>query len=253
MAEPLGPVTLVVIILSAFAFPLLFLVWIRNTERWGREPWHALMRSFAWGAVFSVLIAIAVSLLLIALFQESGSLYRFLSDRFANPELVFAVLVIAPFVEEAAKGLGATAGRRYVRFAADGIVYGAAAGLGFSATENLFYGLAPLGELGASASLLVIVIRSFSSSLLHASATAVTGYGLAKGWLLGRPFAFAPFYLLAVIMHASFNFLASFGELYAKQVGEIGYTLGFVAAVAFAVIAVTVIRFKLARPRPVAR
>lgn len=250
MADSLGAVTLLVILVSAFALPLVFLVWIRNTERWGREPWHALLKAFAWGAVFSVLIAIAASLLLLALFQESGPLYRFLSQRFANPELVFGVLVIAPFVEEAAKGLGASAGRRFVRFPADGLVYGAAAGLGFSATENLFYGLSSVGALGASGSLLLIAVRSFSSSLLHASSTAVTGYGLAKGWLSLRRFAFVPFYLLAVSMHATFNFLASFGELYALQVGEIGYALGFIAAVVFAVVAVSIIRLKLARPRP---
>ncbi len=240
---------LIVLAGSAFALPLLFLGWIRNTERLGREPWRAVLKAFARGAVLSVLVAIVASLILLAFFQDIGPLYEILSERFQDPETIFGVLIVAPFVEEAAKGLGARSGRRQARVRVDGLVYGAAAGLGFSATENLFYGLAVLTEAGASASLLVIAFRSFSSSFLHASASAVVGYGLAKGWLTGRRGAFFPFYLVAVLMHATFNFLASFGELSADQYGELGYLIGFGAAVTFAVAALTVVRLKIASRR----
>lgn len=247
-----SPYFLLVLVVSAFTLPLLFLIWIRNTERYGREPWLALLRGFAWGAVFSVIIAIIVSFLVLYFFQDIAPLYVFLAQRFADPETIFGVLVVAPFVEEAAKALGARAGRRHSRVRTDGLVYGAAAGLGFSATENLFYGLAVLAEAGATGSLLLIAFRSFSSSLLHASSTAVTGYGLATRWLTARPWAFLPFYLVAVVMHATFNFLASFGELNASRYGDAGYLFGFGAAAAFAVIAVTIVRFKLASQRPTA-
>lgn len=251
MADGLTLSFLLVLIASAFTLPLLFLVWIRNTERFGREPWWAVLRAFLSGAVFSVLIAIVFSLVFLSFFLDIGLVYDVLSNRFLDPEMILGVLIVAPLVEEAAKALGARSGRRHTDVRVDGIVYGAAAGLGFSATENLFYGLAALAEGGASASLFVIALRSFSSSFLHASATAVVGFGLAKSWLTGRWTAVLPFYFAAVIMHAVFNFLASFGELYAERVGESAYIIGFGAAAAFAVVAVSVVRLKLAsHPRP---
>lgn len=249
MADGVSLNFLVVLVASAFALPLIFLAWIRNTERFGREPWHAVLKSFAWGAVFSVLIAAIFSLILLSLFRDVGPIYEVLSRRFLNPEMILGALIVAPLVEEAAKLLGVRPGRRHTDVRVDGIVYGAAAGLGFSATENLLYGLVALVEADPSTSLLVIAFRSFSSSFLHASATAVAGYGLAKSWLTRRPAALAPFYIGAVIMHAVFNFLASFGELYARDVGEVAYVIGFGAAAAFAVFAVTIVRFKLASHR----
>lgn len=249
MADGVSLNFLIVLVASAFALPLIFLAWIRNTEHFGREPWHAVLKSFAWGAVFSVLIAAIFSLILLSLFRDVGPIYEVLSDRFLNPEMILGALIVAPLVEEAAKLLGVRPGRRHTDVRVDGIVYGAAAGLGFSATENLLYGLVALVEADASTSLLVIAFRSFSSSFLHASATGVAGYGLAKRWLTRRPAALAPFYFGAVIMHAIFNFLASFGELYAQDVGEVAYVIGFGAAAAFAVFAVTIVRFKLASHR----
>src|SRR5207302_8451623 len=118
----------------------------------------------------------------------------------------------APSVKEAASGVGVIAGRPEIQKLLDGLVYGAAAGLGFSATENLFYGIARLLESGPTASLVEILIRSFSSSLLHASSTAVFGYGLAKTWHVRRAWAFVPYYLTAVLMHAVFNLDAALGE-----------------------------------------
>lgn len=236
--------------------PLVFMAWIRNTARHGREPWRFVIKAFAWGAVFSVIIAIIFSLVLAVTLGQIGPLNEFLARRFTDPDialLVVGVVIVAPIVEEAAKGLGVRAGRPEIQGLRDGLVYGAAAGLGFSATENLFYGinvlLDPAG--GATASLAVIAIRSFSSSFLHASASAVVGYGLAKSWLTRRTWAFVPLYLIAVIMHASFNLLTVLGEVYSTQYGEIGKAVSFVAAVIFAIVAITVVRTKLAsRPHP---
>ncbi len=49
-----------VLVLFAFLPPILFAVWIRNTERYGREPWWAIARAFLWGAVFAVIVALAL-------------------------------------------------------------------------------------------------------------------------------------------------------------------------------------------------
>jgi RsiW-degrading membrane proteinase PrsW (M82 family) len=98
---------------------------------------------------------------------------------------------------------------------------------------------------GATASLAVVAVRSFSSSFLHASSTATMGYGLAKSWLTRRAWAFLPYYFIAVIMHATFNVMTTIGLLVATPYGE---TIGFGAAVAFAIVAITIVRIKLASP-----
>src|SRR3972149_15877 len=102
---PLPLSFLVVLAVSSFALPLVFLGWIRNTERLSREPWFAVLRSFAWGAVFSVLVAILLSLLLLSLLLDVAPLTELLSTRFTDPQAIVAVLVVAPLVEEASKGL----------------------------------------------------------------------------------------------------------------------------------------------------
>jgi RsiW-degrading membrane proteinase PrsW (M82 family) len=249
-----SPYFLLVLLVSAFSMPLVFAAWIRNTARHGKEPWRFVLKAFVWGAVFSVGVALISNLVLTVTLGQIGPLTDFLARRFADPLIVIAVVIAAPIGEEAAKGLGVRAGRPEIQRLIDGLVYGAAAGLGFSATENFLYGILALFRGGATASLVEIAVRSFSSSFLHASATAAVGYGLAKSWLTRRAGAVLPFYFLAVIMHATFNSLSVLGELYKPQYGVLSTAIAFGAAVAFALVAITIVRFKLAaRPGPVLR
>ncbi len=213
-----SPLFLLVLVLSAFSLPLIFLVWIRNTARYGREPWSTVLKTFAWGAVFSVIIALVFSLVLILTLGQIQSLNDFFARRFADPGTAIGVLIVAPVVEEAAKGVGARAGRRQTQSRTDGLVYGAAAGLGFSATENLIYGL--------------------------------LGYGLAKSWLTGNTWALLPFYFVAVVMHATFNLFSTLALTYGDQNDPVAETLAFLGAVTFAIVAISVVRLKLASGRP---
>jgi len=247
-----SPLFLVVPVISAFALPLVYLVLIRNSARYGREPWPTVLKTFAWGAVFSVIIALVLSAILLLTLNRIQSLNDFFARRFADPGTAIGVLVVAPLVEEAAKGVGARAGRRQTQSKTDGLVYGAAAGLGFSATENLVYGLAALliPGVGPSGSLAVVAVRSFSSTFLHASSSAVLGYGLAKAWLTGHTVALLPFYLVAVAMHATFNLFSTLAVTYGEQNDLVGETLAFLAAVIFAIIAISIVRLKLATRRP---
>ena len=248
-----SPLFLLVLVISAFSLPLIFLVWIRNTARYGREPWSTVLKTFAWGAVFSVIIALVFSLVLVITLGQIQSLNDFFARRFADPGTAIGVLIVAPVVEEAAKGIGARAGRRQTQSKTDGLVYGAAAGLGFSATENLVYGLAALlvPGVGASGSLIVVAVRSFSSTFLHASSTAVLGYGLAKSWLTGNTWALLPFYFVAVAMHATFNLFSTLALTYGNQNDPLAETLAFLGAVTFAIVAISIVRLKLASGRPV--
>ena len=233
----------VVIFLVAFVPCILYLVWIRNTERFSREPYKRLVSVFLFGAVVSVFIAIVFELVLtIAFNQNIERVYEYLGENPTIPILIL-VCVIAPFVEEAAKGLGILRARRRLVELENGIIYGAAVGLGFAATENLLYETAALAEGGAQAFVATAVIRSISSALLHATASSVLGLGLARktlkmgGWMI--------YYLGAVAMHSIFNFAASFGVLYEEQFGEIAYMIGLVAALTIVFAGVSLMRGKI--------
>ncbi len=210
-----SPYFLLVLLIAAFALPLVYLVWIRNSVRSGREPWSTVLKAFSWGAVLSVIIALLLSLVFILILEQVGPVNDFFARRFADPTTAIGVLVVAPIVEEAAKGVGATAGR--------------------------------------SQTLVVVAVRSFSSSFLHASSTAVFGYGLAKSWLTRRPWAMIPFYFVAVGMHATFNFFSTLAFAYSDQNNVVGEALAFVAAVTLAIVAFSIVRLRLASGRPASR
>lgn len=248
VGQAANSVTLILVLLAfAFVPPVVFLVWIRNSERYGREPWSTVLRVFFFGAFAAVIAAVVLSVLLLLLFSGAGPVYIVLGERFADPELIVLALIIAPFAEELAKLAGVWTARRTIREPEDGLVYGAASGLGFSATENLVYALVFFETLGLGGSVALIVFRSISSTFLHASSTGVSGYGLARRILWGR--IWVGYYLVAVAMHSVFNFLASFGELYRTSLGDTAGLLGVATAIVFAVVSMTIVRTKIREGR----
>src|SRR2546428_2898878 len=160
---------LLILAVSAFVPPLLFLIVVRNTEKYGREPWGRVLRTFLWSAIFAVIIAGVLELVLVSVHLQVGPVYLAIPS--GELGIIILALVIAPIVEEAAKGVGVYLARPMIDEPEDGLVYGAASGFGFAASENLLYGLLTLTIPGATLgdSLLVIAVRSGSSALLHAS------------------------------------------------------------------------------------
>jgi RsiW-degrading membrane proteinase PrsW (M82 family) len=232
-----------VIVLVAFVPSILYLVWIRNTERYSREPYGRLLLIFFYGAIVSVIIAIAFELVLtLAFSQNIERVYEYLGENPSIPVIVLAC-VIAPFVEEAAKGMGIRRARRLMTELENGIIYGAAVGLGFAATENLLYESAALAEGGAQAFIATAVIRSISSALLHATSSSLLGLGIARK-VLGMGGWF-PYYLGAVAMHSAFNFMASFGVLYEDRLGDVAFMIGLGAALAIVFIGISLMRNKI--------
>jgi RsiW-degrading membrane proteinase PrsW (M82 family) len=243
----LDPVAVLVILaVSAFTPPLVFLGVVRRTERYGREPLGRVLRTFLWGAIFAVIVAVILSTVLYVVYQEIDRVYVF-SGRFANLETIVLALLIAPLTEEFAKGVGVYLARPIIDEPEDGLVYGAASGLGFAASENLLYGLTALllPEGSLELSLLVIGVRSVSSALLHASSTAAFGYGIALRRLWPHRFRALPYYLLAVAMHSAYNFTASLGELERDALGENAALIGLLGAIVLALVAFTAIRAKI--------
>lgn len=211
---------LAVVILAAVVPSLVYLVWIRNSERYNRERWMHVLSVFLFGAIVSVIAAVFLESVAIAVFYTSGDIFSggFWSYEPYDPtlEIVLLAVVIAPLVEEWTKGWGVITVRNKVREPEDGFIYGAAAGLGFAAMENIFYNSTALVD-GLDVFLITALTRAVASTLLHASASAVLGYGIARKYLngaKGRRTGYLPYYIAAVMLHGLFNGFAVAGEVW---------------------------------------
>lgn len=252
----LSPVSVfLLMVLFSLIAPLAYLSWIRKSERYQTEAWGPLLRAFGYGAFVGTFISLILEEISVSAYSSVVQPDLGLPNN-ANLALVVLAVGIAPFIEEGMKGLGVYYMRAQIRFIADGLVFGAAVGFGFSFIENLLYGVSAWATLGVASAFATILIRSFSSSLLHGSATAMTGYGVAQNQMRkGRGHAMAGYYLLAVTMHASFNVLASITVIipllgYALNPNSNTYAalsiLSLLAAIIFAFTAFGYVRAKVA-------
>ncbi len=153
---------------------------VRFLDLYEREPIGVIALLFLWGAVGAGLLASAGNTAL------EGALPR-------DVEVVFGDAISAPLVEEVAKGLALVmvvvasrwAHRRFGVFefdgVTDGIVYGAAIGIGFAFSEDLFYFFREARAEGVGDALGVFLDRRdfFGPAMLrHAIWTATFGAGL---------------------------------------------------------------------------
>jgi RsiW-degrading membrane proteinase PrsW (M82 family) len=226
-------VSIELLLLVGFAFlpPLIFVIWIRNMEKKARERWGPIFLCFLWGAsiaiIASLILEIALSISISLTFTDVSII-----------GLVIAIL-IAPFAEELTKPLALRLKtvKHELDELEDGLIYGAVAGLGFSATENLFYGWSFLSE-GLLYFIVLISIRSFGACLLHAAATAMTGYGYGRMLIQKTSVLMVvPYFFIAILMHALYNFLVSLSVY--------GVGFGFIAAMVLVVFSIRWVRKKI--------
>jgi RsiW-degrading membrane proteinase PrsW (M82 family) len=219
------------LLILAFLPPVLYAIWIRNIEKYDREKWKSIFLCFLWGATVAIILAIVLELTLDLSFAVS-----------VDDESIFnlaTVIIIAPSVEEFTKPLALrlkTVKKELDEFE-DGIVYGAVAGLGFSATENLLYGFSFLSR-GLMVFFVLMLIRSIGGCLLHASATSITGYGYGKSIIKGTSLLrVLPYFLIAILVHMCYNFFLSYDL--------IGIIAGLFIALIFVLITIHFIRRKI--------
>ncbi len=238
---------LLILLLAALVPSLIFLSWIRTSERYRQASWGTVLKMFAYGAIVATIVAAILEVVLVDVGTVASQSYPAPEFSFLNGNSTagafFLVLVIAPFVEEGLKASGVVQNSAKIGTIADGPVFGASVGLGFGFFETFLYGLGAYLTGGLAAGLTLIFIRSISSVLLHGSSTAMFGYGYAASKLAGRSGASGGYYLLAVGMHASFNVLASLGSIalalgYSGTIGGYADVLGLLLAIIFAVAAI---------------
>jgi protease PrsW len=225
---------LLIILLAAFTPSLILMLVVKNTEKRGREPTSRTFSAFLRGATLSIFLAIILEMILVYLvFGFDIARISDLLGKYPGLDTLILACIIAPFVEELTKALGMLPFTRRSRELEDGIVYGAVVGLGFAATENLLYETSAWLEGGVSVLIGTIIIRTVSSALLHASASSITGYGLTTKKFLGK--SWVPYYLLAVLLHGVFNLAASAGPFLEGSMGDNGYLIGLIVAIAIGV------------------
>jgi len=186
---------------------LLLLVWF--SDRYEREPLWAVLLSACWGALPAVLLSCLLE-------SAAGPA---LTALWGPREGAFlSAVLLAPPVEEAAKAaalvLVILLYAREFDDVLDGVVYGAAVGVGFSFVEDFFYFAGALHEGGAGLGAVVFTLRNFGFMLNHSLFTALTGIGFGLARVNSRnPLAllfFPPMgFAAAVGLHTLHNFFSS--------------------------------------------
>lgn len=188
---------LLAIIPLGFA-PGLFWLWlIAHRDRYLPSPASIVIRTFLWGVVGVVPIALVEGALTFSGFFDP-------EEPQASPWMVaYAAFVVAGMVEEIGKFLVV---RRtvytspYFLEPLDGLIFSAAAALGFASLENVFYML--------SFGWQVILIRAPVSTLAHVVFGASWGYALGLEKMRGRRRGLTPAALGAgMLLHGLFDYL----------------------------------------------
>jgi len=222
-----------ILFIMAFLPPIIYTIWIRNTEKFDREKWKPIFFCFLWGATIAIISSLILEIGLgipIALTSSNYTIYMFIM-----------AVIIAPFAEELTKpiALRFKIVKKELVEPEDGLIYGAIAGLGFAATENLFYGWDAIATQGFLFFIILISIRSLVGCLLHASATAWTGYGYGKVIMKhSRLFRVIPYFFLAILIHGFYNFIPVYGLI-------TGYGSSLFFAMIFILISIYIVRKKI--------
>jgi RsiW-degrading membrane proteinase PrsW (M82 family) len=196
---------------------LTFLTIVWWLDRYDREPVWLVALTFLWGAMGGVVSAVIGSVLLQGVlavgFGVTGAAFGFDAGRAL--ELSGPVLV-APLIEEPAKAvfLLYVLWNRHFDNMTDGFVYGAAAGLGFGMTENFMYFVGASGDIAEWG--FVVVVRTFYSALMHATATSIVGATLGYARFRGCAALVAATgagLSAAMLVHATWNGLLTLATL----------------------------------------
>lgn len=201
-------------------------LWLDRQEA---EPVSSLLLAFAWGALVSTAVSLVINSIAGAVIDGLGF----------DASLLGAV-VVAPVVEECAKGAGVLVvwlvRRREFDGVVDGVVYAGVVAAGFAFGENVLYLGQALLEGGTMALATTFVLRGLVSPFAHPLFTMWTGAGiglLAVGRSPARLLAPVGGLLAAIGLHSLWNggsFLGLEGWLGSYLLVQVPV---FVAAVCF--------------------
>jgi len=198
-------------------FYVALVYWLARLEA---EPPKLIWRTFLWGATAAIFFAI--------FFEGYAGIW---ADFFfqTTPSKFFMAVFPAPLVEESCKGLALLAiFRKYsddFDDVADGVIYAAMVGLGFTMSEDLMYYSRAWLHGGFLETEKLFGIRGLLSPYAHSLFTAMTGIGLAVGsqawpsrWFWLKRLAPLGGFAAAVTLHSLWNY-SSFSSAYWRGLG----------------------------------
>lgn len=198
-------------ILAALIPTLIYVMIIYWFDRYEKEPIWLLTAAFLWGAIPSIIIALIFNTIFSIPFEllvQGGAAEA------------FSAALVAPPVEESAKGLALLAifflWHNEIDSPLDGIIYGAMVGMGFAMVENVFYFVETYGSDGLEAWGINILFRAVVFGLNHALFTSMSGLGIAVAIMSKNKLTqlAAPVigWCLAMFLHFVHNASVSFDE-----------------------------------------
>jgi protease PrsW len=194
---------------------ILYLLFIRAIDLYEREPLRYVVPVFLWGFMVATTISLVFNTLAQITFES------LVSKQAAN---FLTAVFVAPVVEESTKGFAGVM---------DGIVYGAAVGFGFALAEDILYGV----QFGAETFLVRRILGGFG----HAAFTSLTGIGIGLiPFVNNRVLKFFPpllGLLGAILLHATFNFLAT-------TMGPVAYLFMFIVVLLYLVLIIVWLAFE---------
>ncbi len=152
---------LIVVLIVAFVPAALYLMWIRRAEVYEREPVGAIAGTFIYGLFIALGLAFLLELLALTVLEVY-------TDGGLDPtvESIILAVVLAPVIEEFTKLTGVMASSRRLTELENGLVYGAAVGLGFAAGENVMYYTSSLAE-GVELFIITVLARTITSTSIE--------------------------------------------------------------------------------------
>jgi RsiW-degrading membrane proteinase PrsW (M82 family) len=187
-------------LLLGFTPGLVWLLFIWRQDRFAPEPQPIVLRVFVLGGLSTVLV------LLVRPWLDT-----FLPAEFATKRLLVDAYLVTAVVEELVKTAamcGAVLYHREFDEPVDGIVYGAAAGLGFASVESALFAVLRSDPMLA-------ILRGFTAALLHLICTGLAGYLIARvvKHRSARTYALAALgFLAAVALHGTYDALILAGS-----------------------------------------
>jgi RsiW-degrading membrane proteinase PrsW (M82 family) len=211
------------VILGAALIPtIIYTIYIRNIEIYEREGWGWIGLGYIWGAAVALPFIFVLGYLFSGQYLREHEYYELNSSL---PVIIFICLIL-PVVGELIKVIGILLVKGQVEEVEDGLIYGATLGLGFAAMVNVFY--LYQGFDWDPAILVLLIIPSISTALLHASSSAIAGYGASKKIVEWDNLHMIAYFFAGVLIHALFNGLSLASLVFKDTLGNTYYILGIV-------------------------
>ncbi len=213
-------------VLIAATVPLAFLFFVNRLNFFETQRRGPLYAALLWGAV-SVELSYLVS----------HPMAQILGRQFVGTHT-------GPIVEEIFKSLILLylVRRSNHNFFVDGAIYGFASGVGFAVAENMLY----LSRVGVDTGIIISITRSFSSSVMHGSSTALVGIAIG-GFPLRRVshpiLAWIAGLVVAIAYHVGYNRIAYL------QIGRTGLLVLVAAAFAGLLLVALAVLWAIRRQR----